>query len=79
MMKERRKRPLKSMENTVTLLSNAQNFALGELSRDGGELAFARKTSDGHLAVVRIAGRLVTINRRGLIDYEPNITVRMDK
>ena len=75
-MKERRKQQVESMQQRVNLLSNAQHFALGELTHDGGELAFTRQCEDGHIAFVQIEGRLVTIDRQGVVDQHPKLAIR---
>ncbi|MFT4924895.1 MAG: hypothetical protein ACI8WB_000985 [Phenylobacterium sp.] len=63
-------------DDTLRMLNSAQNFALGEYSHGSCELAFLRDTEDGDLAVLKVKGRLITINRRGMLDEDPNIEVR---
>lgn len=76
MNKERRKSQFEASAKAVELLSSAQSYALGELSQQGGELAFARQAQQGHLAVVEIQGRLVTIDSQGNVDQNPDIKTR---
>ncbi len=62
--------------DTLKMLNAAQNFALGEFSHSSCELAFIRATEDGNLAVVKINGKLITINRQGMLDVHPDIRLR---
>jgi len=73
---ERRKKRLDAMQQTLNQLNHSQSFMLGQLSEQGAELAFARKVENGHLAVVQLHGRLVTIDAQGHVDQSPDITVR---
>ena len=72
---EKRIKALRTSD-TLQLLNAAQNFALGELNHSPCEVAFVRDTEDGNLAVVKVNGKLITINRRGMLDYDPDIKVR---
>ena len=63
-------------DDTLKMLNTAQNFALGEYSHGSCEMAFLRDTEDGELAVLKVKGRLITINRRGMLDEDPHIAVR---
>lgn len=75
---EKRIKALRTSD-TLKLLNSAQNFALGELNQSPCEIAFVRDTEDGNLAVVKVNGKLITINRRGMLDYEPDIKIRTQK
>lgn len=56
-------------------LTAAQKMALYHVRQYGFELLFIRHSQKG-LAIARCGPRLLTIDRRGSVDAEPQITLR---
>lgn len=75
MNKEQRIKALRTSE-TLKMLNNAQNFALGEYTQGACEMAFIRNTEEGALAVLKVGSDLITLNRQGMLDTQPNIQIR---
>ncbi|MFT5163608.1 MAG: hypothetical protein ACI9FJ_002204 [Alteromonadaceae bacterium] len=65
-----------SSDEMLALLNASQTFALGECNHDKCELAFIRDTDEGPQAVVKLGGKLVTIDRSGRLSAYPEVKTR---
>lgn len=57
-------------------LNLAQKFSAAELQRYGYELKFVRNLATGKIAVLEYDGKLAAIDHEGLIDINPQVTLR---
>jgi len=71
----RRKRPIESYE-WWNHLNYAQKFAVSSLYKFGYHISFVRSYDGISVVVMELANSLVSVNKDGLIDANPNIQLR---
>jgi len=71
----RRKRPIESYE-WWNHLNYAQKFAVSSLYKFGYQICFVRSCEDKNIVVMELSKKLVSVDKDGLINAQPDIQLR---